>query len=230
MKKSLIVTGFLIILSLSVFSEEEHPINLKFSALSLSDSLGNVIYKVGEEVFNINGIPNGARSPEYSYNGPIELTFYKHGTVYEKIGTVKLSPTFKKVLLLFVANTNSGSIPYSIYPMDESDLKYTPNSYYFINITNYDIRGLLNDSKFEIKSFNRKVVPVTGSPEDNEISMVFSHKEEWKPLYRSKWANKADLRTMVMLIPRSPGSKKVTIRQFVDSKPQSIEVPRNSVE
>ncbi|MFT4901717.1 MAG: hypothetical protein ACI81V_000992 [Lentimonas sp.] len=162
-----------------------------------------------------------ARTGPYPFKGGDRIDFY-NATTHSMEAQVRIPPHSNHWLLVFTKNPyyqkKSGALKYRILPVDERSLNRPANQVVFLNLSNLDLTGLLNQQQLQLPAGQSSPYPVNGQ---TSIQLWIGPRKQRSPCAWLKNCNfQSGQRPLILLFaPILSGSGDLDVRQLSDEEP-----------
>lgn len=199
---------------------EEIRVNIDFSIMSWDKPIDNLYYQSNGQIQHIPFVPNIGRSTVFTYKGAPLISFYvedgvnENGSVrYKQIAELSVSPTAKKLLLLFIPK---GDSTYQVISYPDSMEDFPVGSYKFVNLTSTQLAVNVGNNKLVIPPRGVEALSPKQLEDQNNVDIKLAKSNDeggWEMAHSSRWGYSGNNRA-ICFVYEDPQTKKVIIRRI----------------
>lgn len=192
----------------SLPAQEDAPeVSLAFNALAWEPTEPGIRFASLGESSEAIRLSSEARSPEYHYRGPVELTFFRERTgpegkiLRDPVARTEIPSDLRRALFLFFPiDAPGGAERYRILTIDDSRAAFPAGSYRFYNLTDHRIAGQIGESQFVLPTQeNRLVRPDAESGRNISLQLAVENPDGWQRKVSTAWFYRDTARSIVFL-------------------------------
>ena len=202
-----VIVCLLAIAPLSGQTPEENFVRIRFNCLAWEPVEPGIRYASYDEASEPLRLSSEFRSPEYRYEGPPRLTFFREKTGPEgkrlrvPVASTEIDPDLRRALFLFFPlTTEDGSERYRILTIDDSRAAFPPGSYRVFNLTDHPIAGMFGEARLRLEPRDNQLVrPDHESDTNLNIQLAVQNGGEWQRKVSTRWYYRDTARHLVFL-------------------------------